>query len=76
VYAYPSEKSIKRFKDRIRQLTKRRIPVSTEQIIAEMSPIVQGLGRYYKRSRVRKLFTQLDGWIVRRLWFVAIVRSC
>jgi Retron-type reverse transcriptase len=68
VYAYPSEKSIKRFKDRIRQLTKRRIPVSTEQIIAEMSPIVRGWGQYYKRSRVRKLFTQLDGWIVRRLW--------
>ena len=28
VYAYPSEKSINRFKDRVRQLTKRRIPLS------------------------------------------------
>jgi hypothetical protein len=68
VYAYPSEKSINRFKDRVRQLTKRRIPLSTEQIIAEMNPIVRGWGEYYKRSRVRKLFTQLDAWIVRRLW--------
>src|SRR5438067_2446038 len=68
VYAYPSEKSINRFKDRVRQLTKRRIPVSTDQIIAEMNPIVRGWGQYYKRSRVRKLFTQLDAWIVRRLW--------
>jgi len=39
VYAYPSEKSINRFKDRVRQLTKRRIPVSTDQIIAEMNPL-------------------------------------
>jgi hypothetical protein len=68
VYAYASEKSIHRFKDRVRQLTKRRIPLSTEQIIAEMNPIVRGWGQYYKRSRVRKLFTQLDAWIVRRLW--------
>jgi RNA-directed DNA polymerase len=68
VYAYPSEKSINRFKDRVRQLTKRRIPLSTDQIIAEMNPIVRGWGQYYKRSRVRKLFTQLDAWIVRRLW--------
>lgn len=68
VYAYPSEKSINRFKDRVRQLTRRRIPLSTDQIIAEMNPIVRGWGQYYKRSRVRKLFTQLDAWIVRRLW--------
>jgi hypothetical protein len=67
VYAYPSEKSINRFKDRVRQLTKRRMPLSTEQIIAEMNPIVRGWGQYYKRSRVRRLFTQLDAWILRRL---------
>jgi group II intron reverse transcriptase/maturase len=68
VYAYPREKSIDRFKDRIRQLTKRRVPLSTEQIIAELNPIVRGWGQYFKRSHVRKLFTHLDAWIVRRLW--------
>jgi RNA-directed DNA polymerase len=68
VYAYPSEKSINRFKDRVRQLTKRRIPLSTDKIIDEMNPVVRGWGQYYKRSRVRRLFTQLDAWIVRRLW--------
>jgi RNA-directed DNA polymerase len=44
VYAYPSAKSINRFKDQVRQLTKRRIPLATDQIIAEMNPIVRGLG--------------------------------
>ena len=60
VYAYPSEKSINRFKDEVRQLTKRRMPLLTEQIIAEMNPILRGWGQYYKRSHVRRLFTQLD----------------
>jgi RNA-directed DNA polymerase len=68
IYAYPREKSIKRFQEQIRQLTKRRIPLSTEQIIAEINPILQGWGQYSKRSHVRKLFTHLDAWIVRRLW--------
>ncbi|HEX6506756.1 MAG TPA: group II intron reverse transcriptase/maturase [Chloroflexota bacterium] len=68
VYAYPSEKSINRLKDEVRQLTKRRMPLLTEQIIAEMNPILRGWGQYYKRSHVRRLFTQLDAWIVRRLW--------
>ena len=36
--------------------------------LTELNPIVRGWGQYYKRSRVRKLFTQLDAWIVRRLW--------
>src|SRR5438045_381737 len=60
IYAYPSEKSINRFKDQVRQLTRRRIPLSTDQIIDEMNPVVRGWGQYYKRSRVRRLFTQLD----------------
>jgi RNA-directed DNA polymerase len=68
IYAYPREKSIERFQEQIRQRTKRRIPLATEQIITEINPILQGWGQYYKRSHVRKLFTQLDAWIVRRLW--------
>ena len=28
----------------------------------------QGWGHYYKRAHVRKLFHQLDGWVVRRVW--------
>ena len=68
VYAFPREKSIDRFKEQVRQLTKRVVPLRTDQIITELNPIVRGWGQYYKRSHVRKLFTHLDAWIVRRLW--------
>ena len=32
LYAYPREKSIRRFKDEVRQRTKRRVPLATEQL--------------------------------------------
>src|SRR5919198_1970433 len=31
-------------------------------------PVVRGWGHHYKRAHVRKLFHQLDGWLVRRIW--------
>jgi len=37
-------------------------------LIAEINPIIRGWGHYYKKAHVRKLFNQLDRWIVRRLW--------
>jgi hypothetical protein len=68
LYAYPREKSIRRFQDQVRQLTSRRAPVTTQELIDELNPKLRGWGHYYRRAHVRKLFTQLDAWIVRRIW--------
>jgi RNA-directed DNA polymerase len=68
LYAYPKEKSIRRFMDRVRQRTQRKIPLKTKELIAELNPRLRGWGEYYKRAHVRKLFHRLDGWIVRRIW--------
>jgi group II intron reverse transcriptase/maturase len=68
LYAYPKEKSIRRFMDQVRQRTKRRIPLQTKELIAELNPLVRGWGEYYKRAHVRRLFHRLDAWIVRRIW--------
>jgi RNA-directed DNA polymerase len=68
LYAYPKEKSIRRFMDQVRQRTKRRLPLQTEELIAELNPLVRGWGEYYKRAHVRRLFHRLDAWIVRRIW--------
>lgn len=68
MYAYPTQKSIIHFKDQIRAKTKRKIPLTTEEIIAEINPIVRGWGNYYKKAHVRKLFNRLRGWIVQRIW--------
>ena len=39
----------------------------TKELIEELNPVLRGWGHYYKRAHVRKLFHQLDGWIVRRI---------
>ena len=44
VYAYPTLRSIERFKDQIRQRTRRRVPLSTADLIAEINPIIRGWG--------------------------------
>jgi group II intron reverse transcriptase/maturase len=66
--AYPTEKSIRRFRDRVRALTRRCAPLKTEDLIRELNPTLRGWGEYYKRAHVRTLFHKLNGWIVRRIW--------
>ena len=68
LYAYPKEKSIRRFMDQVRQRTKRTTPLKTEDLITGLNPLLRGWGEYYKRAHVRKLFQRLDGWIRRRIW--------
>jgi RNA-directed DNA polymerase len=67
LYAYPRAKSIRRFRDQVRQRTKRRVPLKTKELIERLNPLLRGWGEYYKRAHVRRLFNQLDRWIVRRI---------
>ena len=68
LYAYPKEKSIRRFMDRVRGLTQRCLPLSTAELVQGLNPLLRGWGHYYKRAHVRLLFNRLERWIVRRLW--------
>lgn len=68
LYAYPREKAVQRFKDQIRARTRRRAPVRTPELIQQINPLVRGWGEHFKRAHVRRLFNQLDRWIVRRIW--------
>jgi group II intron reverse transcriptase/maturase len=68
LYAVPREKSIHRFMDQVRALTRRRVPVNTKELIERLNPILRGWGNYYKKAHVRKLFNRLNRWIVRRIW--------
>jgi len=68
LYAYPRDKSIKHFKDQIRKATRRRAPVSTQELINQINPVIRGWGLYYCKAHVRRLFLQLSRWVVRRIW--------
>jgi group II intron reverse transcriptase/maturase len=68
LYAYPRSKSLRHFKEQIRQRTRRQAPVTTAELIRQLNPVIRGWGLYYCKAHVRKLFAQLDRWILRRLW--------
>lgn len=68
LYAIPRQKSVEHFKDQIRKRTRRKAPVSTQQLIVEINPVIRGWGLHYSKAHVRKLFNHLDRWIVQRLW--------
>ena len=55
-----------RFKDRVRELTRRHRGVSLEKMIADLNPFVRGWAGYFGFSQWREL-PSLDGWIRRRL---------
>ena len=60
LYAYPREKSIRRFMERVRQRTQRRVPSRTKELIENLTPLLRGWGEYIKRVHVRRLFHRLD----------------
>ena len=68
LYALPTDRSIKRFKDKVRTATNRRNPKDLEGVLDELNPIIRGWGNYYRRAKVRRLFHRLNRWIVLRLW--------
>jgi group II intron reverse transcriptase/maturase len=68
LYAIPREKSVKRFRDQIRKLTRRKAPLKLQEVIDQINPVIRGWGNYYRKAQVRYLFNKLDRWIVRRLY--------
>lgn len=68
LYAIPRQKSIEHFKDQIRRRTRRKAPLSTQELIDEINPIIRGWGLHYCKAHVRKLFNRLNRWVVRRIW--------
>lgn len=67
LYVYPRDKSIQHFKEQIRKRTRRKAPLGTLALIAEINPIIRGWGNYFCKAHVRTLFNRLDRWIVCRL---------
>jgi RNA-directed DNA polymerase len=68
LYAIPREKSVKRFQEQIRALTRRKAPLTLREVIERINPVIRGWGYFYRKADVRRLFHRLDGWIEHRLY--------
>jgi hypothetical protein len=50
LYAYPRDRSIQRFMDQVRRLTRRKVPLTTAELIKEINPILAGCAWAPRRS--------------------------
>jgi RNA-directed DNA polymerase len=67
-----SSKSISRFKDKIRELTRRNKPGRYPEIIARLNQTLTGWMNYYRYIRSDWMLKKLDGWIRRKLRVVKL----
>ena len=68
LYAVPREKSVQRFQDQIRALTRRKAPLKLREVIERINPVIRGWGHFYRKADVRRLFHRLDGGVERRIY--------
>ena len=60
-------KRLKKFKDKIRQITKRNAGRRLESVIKELNPVIRGWVNYYRVANIKTLLRSLMSWIRRRL---------
>lgn len=67
-YVTPSDKSIKKFKSKVKEITKRNQTVNIEKLIKErLNPYLRRWGNYFGHGHGKTLMTKFDAWIRRRL---------
>ena len=59
--------NINRLKDKVRKITKRNRGVSFTRVITELNSVLRGWLQYFRFSRWRGQFKELDEWIRRKL---------
>jgi group II intron reverse transcriptase/maturase len=65
---WPSDRSIGRIKQRIREVVGRRYSLSLEELIGELTPVIRGWNNYHKATRpVLKRLRKLNGVVRERL---------
>lgn len=66
-YVTPRLKSLRKFKERVRELTARHRGKNLKQVLADLVPVIRGWGNYHRRYDNRTRFRSLDEWIRMRL---------
>jgi RNA-directed DNA polymerase len=73
-HRYPRKKSMERFKEKVRAITRRTSGESMPRIIARLNPVLRGWFEYYKHCH-RLLYANTDGRIRSRLRSILRRRS-
>lgn len=63
-----ADKSIDRFKDKVREITKRNRGVKFSQVIKELNEVIRGWGNYFRyANKWLSTIRDIEGWIRRKL---------
>lgn len=60
-------KRLKRFKDKIRRITKRNCGIPIEVVIRLLNPVLRGWMNYYRAANIKSICKETMAWIKRRL---------
>lgn len=60
-------KSLSRFKERVRERTRRKRGRNLQQTVDELNPLLRGWKTYFQRAEKKRPFADLDRWIRTRL---------
>ena len=72
-YHMPSENSVRKFKEKVKDITKRNLTIGLELFIKErLNPTLRGWGRYFGIGFSKNLFIKLDAWVRRRLRMIQL----
>jgi len=63
-------KRIKRFKDKVRRITRRNSGRKLEEVIKELNPVLRGWIDYYRVANIERFTGSFMGWLRRRLRMV------
>ena len=76
LHRWPSQRSMKRVRQRIRELTPRaRCHADLRTVIADLNPVLRGWGNYFRTGNAARPFLSLDSFVVRRLRTLRIKRK-
>ncbi len=73
---WPSQRSMKRIRQRVKELTpRRRCHEDLRNVIADLNPVLRGWGNYFRTGNAAKRFNQVDGYVWRRLKALRLARK-
>jgi RNA-directed DNA polymerase len=76
LHRWPSERSMKKVRQRVRELTPRgRCHADIRDVIADLNPVIRGWGNYFRTGNAARRFNQLDSYVWRRLKRLRIQRK-
>lgn len=66
-YTQIQKGKIKLFKEKVKAMTRRTVPVNLDTIIDDLNPVLRGFAFYYRIANCSGLMRKLSSWIRRRL---------